>query len=275
MIEKLACHEPSAGSQLVCLLSRIAQSEAGAWDVVSCLDGLLRSLDPRIRQNACRILGVLTVHNTIAVAIFRHVDCCNRLVCLLDDTNMGVVESAAEVLRTIAQSEVDAPIVVSCLHELLQSRDPQIRQNACRMLRVLAVHNTGIFRSIVFCNWLVSLLDDSDLRVIKSVANAIQTIAQSALASMDTEILNYWAEANTTVDARRRTGYRPRKESPQKPTVVSESIDGILVTTVSEIVVGEVKAVRARRFSFDSDLDSDVDSEVQNRTRIAGDLRIA
>ncbi|KAJ7140613.1 hypothetical protein C8R44DRAFT_236512 [Mycena epipterygia] len=204
MVGQLACHETAVGlnaippdQKLVFLFLRITHA-AGPQTVLSCLDELLQSRNPEIRQSACRMLGALAVQKTIAVAILRSVIYCSRLVSLLHDTNMGVIESAAETLRDITESadslpaNMDAEILdywaKSNTRVHIHRRSDNIHQRTIG-LAILGVPHweklMSLLRYHISCIWAVFIL-----AAISEYPDGVRAIAKTGILAYLPELMD-------------------------------------------------------------------------------------
>ncbi|KAJ7707336.1 armadillo-type protein [Mycena rosella] len=203
-------------------LMRVAQSPDGAQAVLNanaldCLQHLLQSWSPELRQNACRIASGLAFQEITAAAILRSGLLCRGLVSLLCYGNPGVVESAADALRNIAESansllpDVDTEMLVNTFGAV----DLDTQFNEPRRIRGGLLYSLGVKMSDYqiapglailggeIWNQLLSLLRHSNLISRAWAVFILATISQypdGAQAIAATDILAYLPELMAGAD---------------------------------------------------------------------------
>ncbi|KAJ6545852.1 armadillo-type protein [Mycena vulgaris] len=131
--------------------------------LLDCL-WLLESRNFEVRKVMCEMLRDLACHKSTAMAVLS-VDPCPELVSLLRDTNIEVIQSAAEALRCIATCPEGALAVVDAkvldhVAELSKSPETDVRIWTCQLLGEVGSHKRmlePVFTRTPF-NKLVELL---------------------------------------------------------------------------------------------------------------------
>ncbi|KAJ7803038.1 armadillo-type protein [Mycena leptocephala] len=126
----------------LCILAMISRWPAGAHAAMEArgldfVPELLDSSDTETRRWACYMLGYLTKFEPTAVPSLVKPGPSGRLMQLLNDPNIGVVEATVFVLAKIAQTPGGARTVHAsgeCLLELLYSPNPNTRRRTCYLL---------------------------------------------------------------------------------------------------------------------------------------------
>ncbi|KAJ7479254.1 armadillo-type protein [Mycena latifolia] len=149
------------------VLSLITQSPEGAQAAVAAkavdyLEDPLASPNMQVRSHTCATLGHLAFYDSTSV----NMKLCPRLVPLLRDTNLDIVQKAAEALFCIAKSPEGAQAAVDAhvldyVADLLLSPNAGVRQWTCKLLVRLASNKstvTAIVGVRTHCLRLVSLL---------------------------------------------------------------------------------------------------------------------
>ncbi|KAJ6570801.1 armadillo-type protein [Mycena vulgaris] len=158
-------------------LAMLTQWQEGAEvavnaNVVECAIELLDSFHTQLRRWACLTLGQLVHQKSTAVAVLE-VKVCVRLVVLLRDEEMTVLESVIYVLSGIAQRPdgaqkiVDAEMV-DCIIKLLDSPETNIQRWVGIIVGDLARHKSTAVAILAVkpCPRLVSLLNISKTGIL-------------------------------------------------------------------------------------------------------------
>ncbi|KAJ7479169.1 armadillo-type protein [Mycena latifolia] len=182
--------------------------------MIDCLPGLLDSANGEVRSWTCQILGELASHGELTAMAVLDVNPCARLVPLLRDKNMGLVESAIYALRRIAQWRrgCQAAIEAGMLErvaELLHSQNPQVRRRTCETLGRMAFNRPTAVAVLEVnpCPQLVRLLRDAEVEVIESACYALCRITElknGAQAAADANMLEYVPDLLGSPDAQVR-----------------------------------------------------------------------
>ncbi|KAJ7697814.1 armadillo-type protein [Mycena rosella] len=189
-------------------LSCITQWWDGAQAAVTAktvdyLEDLLVSPRTQIRRHACVTLERLASHKSTMVAI-RRINPCLKLVPLLRDENLDVVEVATRSLGLIATSPEGAQVAVNAnvadsLAELLEASNEKVRRWACELVAQIARHDST--RQIILDTDLyaplVRLLRDEHVAVVEGAVKALNGIARSregAQSTVDADVLEFVAE---------------------------------------------------------------------------------
>ncbi|KAJ6481596.1 armadillo-type protein [Mycena vulgaris] len=120
-----------------------ADSEDDALTVAKSLalyhvDALLESPNDEFRSQTCMILARLACHETTVAAVLC-INPCERLVSILQDDNIEVVQSGVYALHCLAEWREGAQAlanagVLECVKKLLGSGEARIRRWTCEML---------------------------------------------------------------------------------------------------------------------------------------------
>ncbi|KAJ7752617.1 armadillo-type protein [Mycena metata] len=148
----------------------LAVLEAGA---LKFLEGLLYSHSTAVRRHVCFNLARLAMHYSTQGVVVA-VQPCVRLVALLHDGNVGVLEGASYALSEVSCDFDGSRAVVEAgalalLDQLLGLKAPEVRQAGCWIVGELASHSS-IRATVVAtqpCGRLVALLGDDDVDVVK------------------------------------------------------------------------------------------------------------
>ncbi|KAJ6501411.1 armadillo-type protein [Mycena vulgaris] len=165
---------------------------------------LLESPCAEIRRSTCWMLGKLASHESTEAPVL-HLKPCLKLVSLLRDKHIRVVESAIYALSQITQWMRGAEEVVrpslklrDCCRGLLESPDAEVQRWTCEMLGKLASHQYTLkwVLEIKPSVRLVTLLCDEAHRpkVFEATIFALSCITQSpdgAQAAIDAKILDH------------------------------------------------------------------------------------
>ncbi|KAJ7161918.1 armadillo-type protein [Mycena crocata] len=210
MLGNLAMHDSTAGAVLAvkpCMrlvtflrtdirmvgaaiyaLAQIALGRRGAVSVVNAgaqnlTPALLDSPSGDVRRWACLMLGDLAKHDSTAGAVLA-VNPCTRLVSLLRDGDIRVLEAAIHALARIASSRQGAVSVVKAgaqqlTSKLLAAPSSEVRRWTCVMLGYLAMDDStvGTILAVKPCIQLAALLRDGDIRVVEAAIHALGQIA--------------------------------------------------------------------------------------------------
>ncbi|KAJ7629297.1 armadillo-type protein [Mycena rosella] len=172
---------------------------AVAANVLDCITALLNSPNTTAREWTWQLLTRLIRHESTREVALR-LNLCERLVPLLYDENLRVVENAARTLSWIAIPADGAKAVVQatvldCVIKLLDSRAPGVRQWTCAILGEVASKKTmaPAVLKVKPCLRLVSLLRDENTQVVASAMDALSWIVKShegAHAAVGAKILD-------------------------------------------------------------------------------------
>ncbi|KAJ6523079.1 armadillo-type protein [Mycena vulgaris] len=175
---------------------------------LDCLLDLLESRNFEVRKFTCEMLGRLACHEYTAMAVLS-VNPCPQLVSLLRDTNIEVIQSAAETLSRIATCPEGARTAVNAkvLDWVAEQHGTQNLESPRRMLENVLSHTLDTKH----CQQLLSSdLRDNHLKVMTRVLRTLSKIAASpggALAVVNAKVLDRVAglfESSNT-DVRRWT----------------------------------------------------------------------
>ncbi|KAJ7838562.1 armadillo-type protein [Mycena leptocephala] len=176
LVELSRDDSPSVAENAVYALSRIAYGSHGAAAVVEAgalqvLDELVQSAIASVRGWTCAMLQNLAWHQSTSTALLS-TNACERLVTLLRDEDLGVVNAAAHTLSIIARSAEGTQAVVGAgaleiIVQLLRSSAFEIHLWVCVTLWNVERHEFAVdaLLSLNACARLVSLLSDPDLYI--------------------------------------------------------------------------------------------------------------
>ncbi|KAJ7775409.1 armadillo-type protein [Mycena metata] len=185
----------------ICQRARVEPQARVIGDFLVPYDRLLESTNIAVRRSTCLTLAELALHSSTRGAVVA-VQPCARLVGLLGDGNVGVVQSACYALSQIsfdlegARAVVEAgalnfipalfepiDVAVGVLHlipELLDPTNVAVRRWTCGMLGRLASHSLTR-RAVVAaqpCARLVVLLGDGNVTTVDGACYALSQISR-------------------------------------------------------------------------------------------------
>ncbi|KAJ7488353.1 armadillo-type protein [Mycena latifolia] len=157
---------------------------AVAANMLDYLTELLGSRNPEVRRWTCTMLAQVANHEYLAVAALDR-DPTMRLVSLLRDDSLYVIESAIFALAVIAENPDGARTAVDAnmldyVSELLKSPNDHTRRWTCKMLAHLSFNKSTA--SLIFrmkpCERLPSLLRDGNTYVVENAIFALAAITE-------------------------------------------------------------------------------------------------
>ncbi|KAJ7768091.1 armadillo-type protein [Mycena maculata] len=162
----------------IALLSNGAQAVVAA-NVLGEIAEVLKSPNKEVRIAACKLVGRLADHDSIALAVFEAGSCIS-LVALLGDEYADIIQSAIDALVHISSRSDGALAAVAAnvleyIADLLVSSSRQVRRSVYILVGTLAKHQSTVSSvlALVSCVRLVSLLHDDDTYVIESAIYAV------------------------------------------------------------------------------------------------------
>ncbi|KAJ6481598.1 armadillo-type protein [Mycena vulgaris] len=165
-------------------ISRLPEGVQAAVDanVLDCVAKLLESPSIQVRRWTCKMIAELA--QTLA-AVVLELEPCKKLVSLLRDEDLGIVESALYALSLLTnlpegrQNAVDANLFGSIVKLLAPSSSSHVQIRTCMMLGQLASQETTPVAALrVACKRLVPILWHTELDVRVGAVSALARISE-------------------------------------------------------------------------------------------------